>query len=58
MLDEEHVHLKYNKNNENLYSLGSIGGHNVVIVCLLASRIGNNPVAAVATQIRATFKGI
>jgi nucleoside phosphorylase len=29
-----------------------------VIVCLPAGRIGNNPAAAVATQMRATFKGI
>jgi nucleoside phosphorylase len=29
-----------------------------VIVCLLAGRIGNNPATAVATQMRATFKGV
>ncbi|OSS46917.1 hypothetical protein B5807_09085 [Epicoccum nigrum] len=60
MLDEEHPDLKRDPadNDENLYSLGSIGGHNVVIVCLPAGRIGNNPAAAVATQMRASFKGI
>ncbi|KAF2183611.1 hypothetical protein K469DRAFT_582074 [Zopfia rhizophila CBS 207.26] len=58
MLDEEHNDLERDENDENLYSLGSIGGHNVVIVCLPAGRIGNNPAAAVATQMRATFKGI
>jgi nucleoside phosphorylase len=58
MLDEEHDDLERDENDENLYSLGSIGGHNVVIVCLPAGRIGNNPAAAVATQMRATFKGI
>ncbi|KAH0558666.1 hypothetical protein GP486_004684 [Trichoglossum hirsutum] len=58
MLDEEYDHLERDENDENLYSLGSIGGHNVVIVCLPAGRIGNNPAAAVATQMRATFKGI
>ena len=58
MLDEEHEDLERDKNDENLYSLGSIGGHNVVIVCLPAGRIGNNPAAAVATQMQATFKGI
>src|SRR5687767_14198636 len=30
----------------NLYSLGSSAGHNVVDVCLPASRIGDNPAAA------------
>ncbi|KAF1846370.1 ankyrin [Cucurbitaria berberidis CBS 394.84] len=60
MLDEEHDDLgrEYNDNNENVYALGSIAGHNVVIACLPAGRVGNNPAAAVATQMRATFKGI
>jgi nucleoside phosphorylase len=60
MLDEEHDDLErdLDDNDENLYALGSIGGHNVVIVCLPAGRIGNNPAAAVATQMRATFKGL
>ena len=58
MLDEEHGHLERDENDENLYSLESIAGHNVVIVCLPAGRIGNNPATAVATQIRVTFKGI
>jgi nucleoside phosphorylase len=60
MLDEEHSDLSrtLGDNDENLYTLGSIGGHNVVIVCLPAGRIGNNPAATVATQMRATFKAI
>ncbi|KAH7128722.1 kinesin light chain [Dendryphion nanum] len=60
VLDEEHKDQEpgFADNDENVYSLGSIGGHNVVIACLPAGRIGNNPAAAVATQMRATFKGI
>jgi nucleoside phosphorylase len=58
MLDEEHADLKGDDTDENLYSLGSIGGHNVVIVCLPAGRIGNNPATAVSIQMKATFKGI
>ncbi|KAF1922650.1 purine and uridine phosphorylase [Didymella exigua CBS 183.55] len=60
MLDEEHPDLERNPadNDENLYALGAIGGHNVAIVCLPAGCIGNNPAAAVATQMRATFKKI
>jgi hypothetical protein len=60
MLDEEHDELerKGDDNDENLYSLGSIAGHNVAIVCLPAGRIRNNPAAVVATQMKATFKGI
>ena len=58
MLDEEHEDLELSDNEENLYSVGSIAGHNVAIVCLQAGRIGNNPAAVVATEMRATFKGI
>jgi nucleoside phosphorylase len=60
MLDEEHQDLERDPtdNDENLYALGSIGGHNVAIVCLPAGRIGNNPAASVSTQMRATFKAI
>ncbi|CAN9210910.1 unnamed protein product [Alternaria alternata] len=60
MLDEEHPDLEHDAadNDENLYSLGSIGGHNVAIVCLPAGRIGNNPAAVLATQLRASFKAI
>ncbi|KAH7075839.1 nucleoside phosphorylase domain-containing protein [Paraphoma chrysanthemicola] len=60
MLDEEHQDLELDPadNDENLYALGSIGGHNVAIVCLPAGRIGNNPAAAVSAQMRATFKAI
>jgi nucleoside phosphorylase len=60
ILDEEHEDLErdISDHDENLYSLGSVAGHNVVLVCLPAGRIGNNPAAAVATQMRATFKRI
>lgn len=60
MLDVEHHDLErdLDYNDENLYTLGSIGGHNVAIVCLPAGRIGNNPAAMVAMQMRATFRKI
>jgi nucleoside phosphorylase len=58
MLDEEHEDLERDEYDDNLYSLGSVAGHNVVIVCHPSGRIGNNPAAAVASQMRATFKGI
>jgi hypothetical protein len=57
--DEEHDELeRAGDNDENLYSLGSIAGHNVAIVCLPAGRIGYNPAAVMATQMKVTFKGI
>lgn len=58
MLDEKHEDLERDNEDENLYCLGSIAGHNVVVVCLPAGRIGNNPAAAVATQMRASFRWI
>lgn len=58
MLDEEHEDLEQDEHDHNIYSLGRIGQHNVVIVCLPAGLIGNNPAAAVATQMRATFKSM
>ncbi|KAF2273332.1 purine and uridine phosphorylase [Westerdykella ornata] len=58
MLDEKHEDLEREDDDENLYSLGSIAGHNVVIACLPAGQIGNNPAAVVATQLRARFRGI
>jgi nucleoside phosphorylase len=60
ILDEQHANLQRNAGDkdENLYILGSIGGHNVVIVCLPAGRIGNNPAATVVTRMLATFKAI
>ncbi|EUC39695.1 hypothetical protein COCMIDRAFT_10255 [Bipolaris oryzae ATCC 44560] len=60
MLDEEHLDLEHNTadNDENLYTLGSVSGHNVAIICLPTSQIGNNPAAAVATQMQAIFTNI
>lgn len=60
MLDEKHENAirEAGNNDENVYCLGSVAGHNVVIVCLPAGHIGNNPAATVATQLRAAFKGI
>ncbi|KAL9096309.1 MAG: hypothetical protein Q9165_001306 [Trypethelium subeluteriae] len=58
MLDEEHKALEdlQDENDDNIYSVGSICGHNVVIGCLPAGRTGNNSAAAVATQMKATFR--
>ena len=53
MLDEEHERLPQPRADHNVYSLGSIGGHNVVIAGL--HQPGNNPAATVVTQMRTTF---
>jgi nucleoside phosphorylase len=54
MLDSEHKRLPQLPNDHNVYTLGSINGHNVVIAGLHSP--GNNPVAVVVTQIRNTFR--
>jgi nucleoside phosphorylase len=58
MLDEEHEDLEQDETDSNLYSLGSVGGHKVVLACLPAGQTGNNSAAAVAMQMKASFKGI
>ncbi|KAJ4855360.1 tetratricopeptide repeat domain-containing protein [Trichoderma breve] len=54
MLDEEHQPLKQSPTDHNVYKLGSIHGHNVVIAGL--PQTGNCSTATVVTQMRMTFK--
>ncbi|VUC28740.1 unnamed protein product [Clonostachys rosea] len=58
MLDERHGPLPKPPNDCNTYSLGSIGGHNIVIACLPQGKIGTNSAAAVATRLSSTFPSI
>ncbi|KAH8431452.1 uncharacterized protein LDX57_009114 [Aspergillus melleus] len=54
MLDSEHERLPQPPNDHNVYTLGSINGHNVVIAGLHSP--GNSPAAVVVTQMRNTFR--
>jgi nucleoside phosphorylase len=58
LLDEEHERLGQDVNDTNLYTLGRIGEHNVVIACLPAGQTGTISAAAVAVQMKSTFKSI
>ncbi|KAI9927526.1 hypothetical protein MW887_003144 [Aspergillus wentii] len=58
MLDEVHEDIGRDENDNNIYSLGVLGGHNIVIVCLPAGLIGSNPAAAVAQQMKARFRSV
>jgi nucleoside phosphorylase len=58
MLDEEHEDPVQDEHDNNLYALGQIGGHNVVLACLPAGQTGTNSAAAVATQLKAKYKRI
>lgn len=58
MLDEEHQDHPPNSNDSNIYTLGAIGAHNVVLACLPAGQTGTNSAAAVAMQMKTTFPAI
>jgi nucleoside phosphorylase len=58
MLDEEHEGLEQDQHDNNIYALGRVGGHNVVLACLPAGQTGIGSAAVVATQLKATFKWI
>jgi nucleoside phosphorylase len=52
----EHKRLPQPSVDHNVYTLGSINGHNVVIAGL--HKPGNNPAATVVTQMKNTFPGL
>jgi nucleoside phosphorylase len=56
MLDEEHNTPRYDARDTNLYTCGSIGEHNVIVACLPEGQMGTNSAAAVAVQMKSTFK--
>lgn len=59
MLDEEHGDVLYQRyNGTNLYTLGRIHEHNVVIACLPAGQMGISSAATVATQMKSEFTSI
>lgn len=56
MLDERHSRLSQPPTDHNVYNLGSIHGHNVVIAGL--PQAGNNAAATVVTQLRMSFPNV
>ena len=59
MLDETHKTLSsHSRSDRNIYTLGKIGGHNVVMACLPAGQIGTHNAATVAAQMMNTFEFI
>ncbi|KAK1843637.1 nb-arc and tpr domain protein [Colletotrichum chrysophilum] len=56
MLDDEHPALPKSPADHNVYSLGSINGHNIVIAGLYEP--GNCPAATVVAQMRMTFPSL
>ena len=51
MVDETHPKLKKENGDDNEYTLGRIGVHNVVIACLPAGLMGNGPAGLLRDDI-------
>lgn len=58
MLDHKHADLLKPPNDPNVYTLGSIGGHNIVIACLPKGKTGTSSAATVAAWVISTFPSI
>ncbi|KAF5017123.1 hypothetical protein F66182_10992, partial [Fusarium sp. NRRL 66182] len=58
MLDEEHGASITGPHDSNIYTLGRIGEHNIVIACLPDGETGTNSAAVVAAQIQLAFHSI
>ncbi|KAF3916597.1 hypothetical protein ABW20_dc0103370 [Dactylellina cionopaga] len=58
MLDDRHEDLPKPSNDENSYTLGAVGRHNVVIACLPKGKTGTISAAAVAVRMVSTFPSI
>ncbi|KAJ3332285.1 hypothetical protein HDU93_009184, partial [Gonapodya sp. JEL0774] len=59
LLDEEHEPLPYEDDgDDNVYTFGRMGEHNVVIACLPAGMMGTNSAAGVATKMKMKFRSL
>jgi nucleoside phosphorylase len=57
MLDREHPRLPTKQGDSNMYVLGGLSGHNVVLACLPGNQ-GKGAAATVATNMARTFPSI
>ncbi|KAI1456650.1 nucleoside phosphorylase domain-containing protein [Annulohypoxylon moriforme] len=57
MLDEEHPRLPSFQGDPNMYQLGMLSGHNVVLACLPGTQ-GKGAAAVAATNLERTFANI
>jgi nucleoside phosphorylase len=58
MLDEEYPDPPQDADDSNMYTLGRIGKHKVVMACLPAGLMGTNSAASVAVQMKLKFTSI
>lgn len=57
MLDKEHPRLQRKEGDTNIYVLGELWGHNIVLACLPGNQ-GKGSAATVATNLARTFPAI
>ncbi|KAF2228629.1 purine and uridine phosphorylase [Viridothelium virens] len=50
--------IEQDNDDDNTYTLGNIGNHYIVLACLPAGQTGTNSAAAVAMQMKSTFRAI
>ncbi|KAL4937662.1 hypothetical protein BDV06DRAFT_226732 [Aspergillus oleicola] len=55
MLDKVHPRLPQLTNDQNVYTLGAIAGHNIVVACLPSGAYGTISATVVITQLLSTF---
>lgn len=58
MLDEVHPSLRQPQSDHNVYTLGSISGHNVVVACLPSGVYGTTSAAIVLAHMLPTFPSL
>lgn len=58
MLDKVYPRLPLRSGDTNMYKLGSIGPHNIVIACLPAGEIGTVSAATVALRMKHSFPAL
>ncbi|KAL4862739.1 hypothetical protein BDV12DRAFT_39188 [Aspergillus spectabilis] len=58
MLDKVHPALPQPKSDHNVYTLGSVSGHNVVVVCLPAGVYGTTSATAAVAHMKSTYRNI
>jgi nucleoside phosphorylase len=58
MLDEEYEYPPPDISDPNVYTLGRIGEHDVVLACLPAGHLGTSSAAVVATRMLSRFSSV
>ncbi|PYI17232.1 ankyrin [Aspergillus violaceofuscus CBS 115571] len=58
LLDHVHNSLPKPETDHNIYTLGSLSGHNIVVVCLPSGVYGTTSATSVVTQLKQTFPSV